>query len=124
MHGQSESGGPNGTRSNSIETRNRGNTELRASTTTRAAGDASAYLLKKTAPSYIIQGALADLYEVEWSEDRSSLSCYLWKRSKFYSKMPVRCIVNSSAAYAFVPPAPGGGRRVKTNILCVPACAG
>jgi len=49
---------------------------------------ASTIVLKNLAPAYLVQGATADLYEVEMDEQLSSYSCYLWKNSKYYSKIP------------------------------------
>jgi hypothetical protein len=62
----------------------------RFSTVTRSraltkVGDA---LVRNLAPAHLAEGATADLYQVVTDGNQDSFSCYLWKKSQFYSKIP------------------------------------
>ena len=44
-------------------------------------------LMQNLAPAHLAEGATADLYQVI-TEGPDSFSCYLWKKSQYYSKIP------------------------------------
>jgi K+-dependent Na+/Ca+ exchanger-like protein len=60
--------------------------------TTAAVNDvvssATTNLIQNMAPAYVVEGATADLYDVELDPNGNSFGCHLWKQSKFYSKIP------------------------------------
>ena len=65
---------------------------LRSATAAFLGGDegesASSVIVRNLAPAYVVEGATADLYEVNTTAAHDSYSCYLWKQSKYYSKIP------------------------------------
>jgi len=68
----------------SIFQRGRTGTTAMTETVTSAAST----LIQNMAPAYVVEGATADLYTVELDPEGNSFGCYLWKQSKFYSKIP------------------------------------
>jgi|MDSY01.1.fsa_nt_gb hypothetical protein len=55
---------------------------------TRTASGGMKETMRSVLPMYIFTGATVDLYETDIDEELGQFSCWAWKKSKFYSKIP------------------------------------